>query len=62
MATSTRALAVQLLGLLLLCIGIGLADVPAAIAAGGFGLIVFGISAELGDQAKDDSKHDDESE
>jgi hypothetical protein len=48
-----RAVAVQLVGLLLLCIGIGLADAAAAIAAGGFGLIIFGVAAELGHEPTD---------
>ena len=46
-ASSRLPVVVQLLGLLLLCVGIGLADVPTAIAAGGVGLILFGIAAEL---------------
>ena len=49
----TIPLVVQLVGLVLLCVGIGLASVPAAIASAGFGLILFGLSAELGAQQRD---------
>jgi hypothetical protein len=38
---------VQLVGLVLLCIGIGLANVPAGLASFGFGLIVFGTAGEV---------------
>ena len=42
------ALTVQFVGLVILSIAIGLADVPAGLAVFGFGLIAFGIADEVG--------------